>query len=236
VGTYSITAGLTLNDGYALAVTPGTLTVTPATLFYNANSVSRDFGAANPAFSGTVTGFVNGDTQVSATQGTLVFITAATITSPAGSYAIDGSGLTAANYIFAQAAGNATALTISSTSVLPGALASFTNSLQLPPLQSLTNTPLGSFNLASLPVATPPPPPPPPPAPLLVLADDNAEQPNSSDQTTDQVANSLDGGGSGSQQGGSVVIPQMLVNGTPPPPPPTDISSLSSFGNSSLWQ
>ncbi|HVW75519.1 MAG TPA: filamentous hemagglutinin N-terminal domain-containing protein [Rhizomicrobium sp.] len=236
VGSYSITASLTVTDGYALAVTPGTLTVTPATLFYNANSVSRFFGTPNPVLSGTVTGFVNGDTQASATKGTLVFSTTATSNSPIGSYAIDGSGLTAANYMFVQASGNATALTITQQPVQPTILASFTNSLQLPPLQSLANTPLGAFNLASLPVATPPPPPPPPPAPPLILASDNAEQPNSSDQTTDEVANSLDGGGAGSQHGGSVVIPQMLVNGTPPPPPPTDISSLSSFGNSSLWQ
>jgi len=28
----------------------------------------------------------------------------------------------------------------------------------------------------------------------------------------------------------------MLVSANPPVPPPTDITALSSFGNSSLWQ
>ena len=31
-------------------------------------------------------------------------------------------------------------------------------------------------------------------------------------------------------------IPRFLVNARPPVPPPTDITALSSFGNSSLWQ
>ena len=93
------------------------------------------------------------------------------------------------------------------------------------------------------------PPPPPPLSDLLTvgplaspppvqspLADNNAEQPTSSDQTTSEVANSLDGGGSSGARGGRVVIPGMLANTPPPAPPPADVSALSSFGNSSLWQ
>ena len=58
-------------------------------------------------------------TSASATTGTLVFTTAATSQSPAGVYAINGSGLSAdhGNYIFVQAASNATALTINSVGV-----------------------------------------------------------------------------------------------------------------------
>ena len=55
---------------------------------------------------------MNGETQGSATTGSLAFVTPATSASPAGTYAIDGSGLTATNYTFTQAAGNATALTL----------------------------------------------------------------------------------------------------------------------------
>ena len=61
-----------------------------------------------------MTGFVNGQTLADATTGTLSFTTTATATSNVGTYAINGSGLTAdnGNYVFVQAAGNATALTV----------------------------------------------------------------------------------------------------------------------------
>ena len=95
--------------------------ITAATLTYVANPASRAYGAANPTFTGSVTGFVNGEDQSGATTGTLTFSSLATSTSAPGSYAIDGSGLTAnfGNYTFVQAAGNATALTIGSATVTP---------------------------------------------------------------------------------------------------------------------
>ncbi|HEY3917232.1 MAG TPA: YDG domain-containing protein [Stellaceae bacterium] len=86
--------------------------ITPATLTYVANPATRRGDAPDPAFAGGVTGFVGGDTLASATSGSAVFATPATITSAPGRYAIDGSGLAALNYVFAQAVGNATALTI----------------------------------------------------------------------------------------------------------------------------
>ncbi|MDR3478349.1 MAG: MBG domain-containing protein, partial [Gammaproteobacteria bacterium] len=120
---YSIVASLatggTFNPAnYSISYTNGNLTVNPATLTYTANQASRFFGAENPAFSGTVSGFVLGQTQSTATTGVLAFITAATVSSNAGQYAINGSGLTAnlGNYIFTQAAKNASALTINPVS------------------------------------------------------------------------------------------------------------------------
>ena len=86
--------------------------ITPATLTYNAAAASRTYGAANPVLSGTVTGFVNGETQATATAGTLAFASGAVTTSVVGTYPISGSGLTAGNYVFTQAAVNANALTI----------------------------------------------------------------------------------------------------------------------------
>jgi filamentous hemagglutinin family protein len=119
VGTYLITgSGLTANNGnYTFQQAAGNataLTISPAQLLYTADTVSRTYGDANPALSGTVTGFVNGDTLATATTGTLAFSTAATSTTGVGRYAINGSGLTAnsGNYTLAQAPGNATALTI----------------------------------------------------------------------------------------------------------------------------
>jgi hypothetical protein len=251
VGTYAITpSNFTLANayvpahGYAVVAQNGMLTVTPATLSYLANAASRAFGSANPVFGGTVTGFLNNDTQASSTIGTLSFSSTATATSSAGSYAITGAGLSANNYVFVQAAGNASALTITPPTQpqITGAttvLTSFTAAIE-PPLLNPANTALAitQLNLINLPVVPPPPPPPPAPPVQSPLADNNSEQPTSADQTTSQVADSLDGskGTPGSGPRGGIVIPRMLVTGAPPPPPPTDISALSSFGNSSLWQ
>ncbi|HEY3456790.1 MAG TPA: MBG domain-containing protein, partial [Bryobacteraceae bacterium] len=124
VGSYAINgSGLTVNSNYTLQQTAGNataLTINPATLTYAADSVSRSYGSSNPAFSGAVTGFVAGDTLASATTGTLAFASPATTGSNVGSYAVNGSGLTAnnGNYTFQQAAGNATALTINPAALL----------------------------------------------------------------------------------------------------------------------
>ena len=90
-------------------------TITAAGLVYTGTAASRSYGDANPAFAGTVIGFINHETIADATTGTMLFNSAAVQGSDVGSYNIDGSGLTANhnNYTFTQAAGNATALTIS---------------------------------------------------------------------------------------------------------------------------
>jgi hypothetical protein len=95
------------------------LTVTPATLTYNATAANSIYGNTPSVNAGTVTGFVNGQTLASATTGTLAFSTTASSGSNVGSYAINGSGLTAnnGNYTFVQAAGNTTALTISPATI-----------------------------------------------------------------------------------------------------------------------
>jgi hypothetical protein len=83
-------------------------------LTYVADPASRTYGAADPVYTGTVTGFVLGQDLNSATTGTLAFTTTAIGASNVGKYAINGSGLTAnfGNYHFEQAKGNAKALTI----------------------------------------------------------------------------------------------------------------------------
>ena len=120
VGTYGITgSGLTpINGNYQLieaSANSSALSITPATLTYNANPVSQTYGTAIPTLTGTVTGFVLGQTQATATTGTLAFSTSATQSSNVGTYAIDGSGLTANNgdYTFVQAAANSSGLSIS---------------------------------------------------------------------------------------------------------------------------
>ena len=88
--------------------------ITPATLTYTGTAAGQSYGNGNTTFSGSVGGFVNGETLLSATTGSAAFASGTTATNNVGSYAINGSGLTAnnGNYTFVQAAGNSTALTI----------------------------------------------------------------------------------------------------------------------------
>jgi len=48
---------------YTTATTTVQLTVNKATLAVTANNASRTYDTANPTFTDTITGFVNGDTQ-----------------------------------------------------------------------------------------------------------------------------------------------------------------------------
>jgi hypothetical protein len=87
-----------------------------------ATSATANSSASIPDLLGNVTGFQRGDTLSTATSGNVLWTTAASPFSGPGTYAIDGSGLTAnsGNYVFEQSAGNASALTIiAGTSSLP---------------------------------------------------------------------------------------------------------------------
>jgi hypothetical protein len=88
-----------------------TANITPATLTYTAAPVSSLVGHT-PSLSGTVSGFVPGDTLANAAAGSPTWTAAGNFSQP-GRYAIDGGGITAANYTFLQATGNASALTLS---------------------------------------------------------------------------------------------------------------------------
>jgi len=85
-------------------------TVTAAVLTVTANNLSKQQGAANPALTYTITGFVNGDTQASATTGQPSLTTTATTSSPAGTYpiTITQGTLAAANYTLAFVNGTLT--------------------------------------------------------------------------------------------------------------------------------
>jgi hypothetical protein len=98
-GTYPITATVsgTSATSYFVTVNAGTLTISPAgaqTLTVAASSATRTYGAANPAFTGTITGALNGDTFTES------FSTTATAASSVGSYPIVpvASGANLGNY------------------------------------------------------------------------------------------------------------------------------------------
>ncbi|MDP4029117.1 MAG: filamentous hemagglutinin N-terminal domain-containing protein [Gallionella sp.] len=103
------TSGVTVNDsngGANYAVTYAnnmTSTITPAPLTVTANNASRIFGAANPTFTSTITGYVNGENaSTAAVTGAPSLTTTANTTTPVGTASIvTGAGtLAAGNYAF----------------------------------------------------------------------------------------------------------------------------------------
>ena len=78
-----------------------TLTVNPAVLTVTADSKTMPYGGPLPAFSDTITGFVNNDSQ-SVVSGSAAMSTTATTSSPVGNYpiSISAGNLAAANYTF----------------------------------------------------------------------------------------------------------------------------------------
>ena len=79
----------TPTDGvdYTTATTTVPLTVNKGNLTVTANNASQVYGTANPAFTPSYSGFVNGDTSAVLT-GSPSLTTTATAASPVGSYTI----------------------------------------------------------------------------------------------------------------------------------------------------
>jgi len=96
-----------------------TLTVGKATLTVRAADATRTYGAENPAFSATYSGFVNGDTQAVLT-GSPSLSTAAIATSPVGTYPIVAAAgtLVSPNYGFTFAGGTLTVAKATATVTL----------------------------------------------------------------------------------------------------------------------
>jgi hypothetical protein len=111
-GTVQVTATQPGAGQYGPAASVSqTLTVAPAVLTLTANNATRMDNTVNPPFTYTLTGFVNGDTQGSATSGQPQITTTATPGSPVGTYPIIPAAtytniggiqtaLSAANYTF----------------------------------------------------------------------------------------------------------------------------------------
>ncbi|MGP1667755.1 MAG: MBG domain-containing protein, partial [Rhodanobacter sp.] len=114
IGISEITAsGIGANNYSYATVAEATADITPATLTYVADPASFRAGQIPVRLSGVVTGLVRGDTLASAAYGSPKWSTLATSTSPVGTYAIEGGGLVARNYVLVQAPGNAAALRLS---------------------------------------------------------------------------------------------------------------------------
>jgi hypothetical protein len=120
VGSVTVTAAQVGNSTYGAATSVSqSFTVNRDLLTVTANNATRIYDTANPAFTYTVTGFVNGDTS-SVVGGAAALATTAATTSLAGTYPITFSteSLTAANYTFTYVNGT---LTITSASIAAAA-------------------------------------------------------------------------------------------------------------------
>jgi len=124
-GSHTLTVSFTPADTTNFSPTTATVTlqVNKAVLTVTANNANRAYGAANPAFTAAISGFVNGDTASRALTGSASVTTSATVKSFVGSYAITPAtgSLSAANYTFRFVNGSLTitkaALTITANSV-----------------------------------------------------------------------------------------------------------------------
>jgi hypothetical protein len=107
-GSYPILCSGLSSQNYSITYLPGALTISSDVLSVTANNATRQYGSANPTFAATFAGFVNGDTPTSLT-GSLACATSGTQSSAVGTYAINCSGLSSANYAITYVTG---ALTI----------------------------------------------------------------------------------------------------------------------------
>jgi gliding motility-associated-like protein len=100
VGSYPINVtGGAVDPNYTFTYVAGTLTVGKATLTVTADNSSKVYGAANPAFTVSYSGFMNGDTKTNLTTQATVS-TSATTASPVGSYDLVPAGAASSNYNF----------------------------------------------------------------------------------------------------------------------------------------
>ena len=101
VGSYEevIPATFTKGEESFTAYIPYSYTIEPAKIKAKVNNVSRTYGEANPNFSITYSGFVNGENESAFTTKPTV-TTTATATSDAGTYPLAIGGGEAKNYVF----------------------------------------------------------------------------------------------------------------------------------------
>ncbi|HEY5110760.1 MAG TPA: MBG domain-containing protein [Acidimicrobiales bacterium] len=107
VGSYATTCSGAADPNYTISYVKGADLVTPATLTVTANDAARVYDMANPTFTATYSGFVNGDTS-SSVAGTANCSTTATVASSVGTYPISCAigSLSSENYVFTFANGS----------------------------------------------------------------------------------------------------------------------------------
>ena len=138
-GMHTLTATFTPTDTTDYKTPPPvtvSLDVTSATLTVTANNATRVYGAANPAFTGTVSGAVNGDAFTES------FFTTATVTSNVGTYPIVPSvtGTNLADYSVQTTNGALTIAQATSATTLSASASSITAGQSLTLTATVTDT------------------------------------------------------------------------------------------------
>jgi hypothetical protein len=111
VGSYTSSCSGAASKNYSIAYQNGTMAVTKTTLTITASSPSVGFGDDIPAITPSYVGFVNGDDKFDlVSQATCT--TAATSTSPAGTYPTSCSGASGANYTISYVNGTLTVVKV----------------------------------------------------------------------------------------------------------------------------
>jgi sugar lactone lactonase YvrE len=106
-GSYNVVATVTGPDPDYYGLATATLTINKVPLTVTANNASRNYGAANPTFTQTYSGFVNSET-ISVIDALPVSTTTAVATSAVGTYAITPAGGSDNNYSFNYVPGTLT--------------------------------------------------------------------------------------------------------------------------------
>ncbi len=150
-GTDTLSVSFTPNDSVNYATTTSTvpITVSPAVLTVTAQDATRPYGAADPTFSGKITGALNSDTFSES------FISSATATSVPGTYAIvpSATGPNLADYTqsvtngtltITQAASTSSIIS-SATAISPGQNVTFTAHV----VSATSGTPTGTVSFSN---------------------------------------------------------------------------------------
>jgi hypothetical protein len=105
-GGHALTATFTPTDAanYSGGSVSTTISVAPAPLTVRTNDATKAYGAPLPGFTAAFSGLVNGDTPASL-GGALAFATAATASSPVGTYAVMPAGVASPDYTIGFVAG-----------------------------------------------------------------------------------------------------------------------------------
>ena len=154
--THTVSAAYTSSNGFAPAATSvSSLVVAKASLTVTANNTSRTVGAANPTFTVSYTGFVNGDT-VASLSGSPAFSTTASPSSPAGLYpiTITQGTLSDPNYTFTFVNGTLSVVAAPSVSLTPSSTVTGSHSAGYTLIITIQNTGTGPVSNLALTAAT----------------------------------------------------------------------------------
>ena len=192
-GLYAINQGtLSAGGNYTISYNGANLTINKALLTITANNATRLFGEVNPGFTASYAGFIPGDT--SAAISGLNLSSVAGGASPAGNYAITGSGATALNYSMAYVngvltvTGSAPASPTAPTTPLTVIPHTVEITSQIPQPQFAMSRGWASPFVASQPMMMPATPPS---APSTVTPNANAPAPKSNEPLKEDAAAKL---------------------------------------------